>query len=150
SPAILSFGSLTAGGSKMLMETLTNRGKTSVTVSQVSVSNRAFTLSGLVLPVSLKAGHSLTFSVVFTPTISGTTSGTLLVNSNASNPQLHIALSGSATAVGQFTVAPATLNFGSVRAGSSASLKGILIVTRYPVRGSSISTMRAEVAVSGI
>jgi hypothetical protein len=150
SPAILSFGSLTAGGSKTLTETLTNNGKTSVTVSQASVSNRAFTLSGLVLPVSLNAGHSLTFSVAFAPTISGTSSGTLLVNSNASNPQLHIALSGSETAVGQFNVAPATLNFGSVRAGSRASLKGILSATRSPVTVSSITTTSAEFAVSGI
>ena len=150
SPAILSFGSLTAGGSKTLTETLTNTGKTSVTVSQASVSNRAFTLSGLVLPVSLKAGHSLTFSVVFAPSVSGTSSGTLLVNSNASNPQLKIALWGSETAVGQFTVAPATLNFGSLTAGSRASLKGILSATRSSVTVSSITTTNAEFAVSGI
>lgn len=150
SPAILGFGSLTAGGSKTLAETLTNTGKTSVTVSQASVSNRAFTLSGLVLPVSLKAGHSLTFSVVFAPSISGTSSGTLLVNSNASNPQLNIALSGSETAVGQFTVAPATLSFGSVKAGSRASLKGILSSSRSSVTVSSITTTSAEFAVSGI
>jgi hypothetical protein len=150
SPAILSFGSLTAGGSKTLTETLTNNGKTSVTVSKASVSNRAFTLSGLVLPVSLNAGHSLTFSVAFAPTISGTSSGTLSVNSNASNPQLHIALSGSETAVGQFSVAPATLNFGSVRAGSRASLKGILSATSSSVTVSSITTTSAEFAVSGI
>lgn len=148
--SILSFGTLPAGGSKTLTETLTNNGKTGVTVSQISASNAAFTLSGLLLPVSLKAGHSLTFSVVFAPRISGTSSGNLLVISNASDPRLNIALSGSETASGQFTVAPASLNFGSVKAGSRASLNGTLRATGSPVTVSSVTTTSAEFAVSGI
>jgi hypothetical protein len=149
SPTSLIFGTLAPGSSHTLRETLTNRGTTNVTISQGSVSNPVFRVSGLTLPLSLPAGHSVTFSVVFVARVVGTNSGDLLVRSTASSPQLNIALSGVATPRGKLTLAPATLNFGSVSAGSK-SLNGRLSATGDPVRLWSITTTNAEFKVSGI
>src|ERR1700746_1746874 len=125
-PAILSFGCLLLGTSQTLTETLTNTGTASVTVSQVGSSSAAFTASGLSLPTILRAGQSLTFSVVFAPTACGSISGNLAILSNASNPQFNIPLSGNGNTAGQLTLSPLALNFGSVSTGSPASLPGML------------------------
>jgi len=150
SPASLSFGNLPPGGSQTLTETLNNSGTASVTVSQAAMSSGAFTVSGLSLPASLGAGQSLTFSVVFTPTVSGSVSGNLAILSNASNPQLIIALSGSETTGGQLTPTPSALNFGSVTTGSKASLTGTLSATGSSVTISSGTSTSAEFVLSGI
>jgi hypothetical protein len=85
----LSFGSILPGSSQTLMETLTNTGNASVTISGASLSSSAFTIGGLSLPATLAAGQSLTFSVAFAPTVSGPASGTLVILSNASDAQLQ-------------------------------------------------------------
>lgn len=150
SPASLSFGNLPPGGSQTLTETLSNTGTTSVTVSQASMSSGAFTMSGLSLPTSLGAGHSLTFSVLFTPAVSGSVSGTLAIFSNASNPQLNIALAGSGNTPGQLRLMPTGLSFGSVSTGSSTSLTGTLSATGSSVTISSATSTSPEFVLSGI
>jgi hypothetical protein len=138
------------GQSQTLSATLTNTGTADVSVSQASSSSAAFSVSGLTLPASLSAGHSLTFSVVFRPTSAGTVSGQLAITSNASNPQLNIAMSGSCTSAGQLSVAPSTLNFGSVAIGSHTALAGTLTATNSPVTVSSASSSSGEFVLSGI
>ena len=149
-PASLSFGSLLPGTSQTLTEVLTNTGTTSVTVSQASLSSAAFTASGLSLPASLAAGQSLTFGVVFTPNVSGSITANLSILSDASNPQLNIALSGSESTPGQLTLTPTALNFGNVSTGSKASLSGTLSATGSPVTISSGTTTSAEFLLGGI
>lgn len=150
SSASLNFGSLPAGSSQTLTETLTNSGATSITISQAGISNAAFSASGWLLPANIGVGQSLTFSVVFTPGASGLASGTLAILSNASNPQLNIALSGSETASGQLILAPMALNFGSVNAGSKVSLTGTLSAAGSPVRITSATSTSAEFVLSGV
>jgi Abnormal spindle-like microcephaly-assoc'd, ASPM-SPD-2-Hydin len=146
----LNFGTVAPGGSNTLRETLTNRGTSIVSISQASMSNAAFRVSGLSLPLSLAAGHSVTFKVVFVPRVVGTNSGALVVHSTASNSQLNIALSGVEAARGKLSLAPATLNFGSVTAGLQSSLKGTVSAANDPVTLWSITTTNAEFKVSGI
>lgn len=150
SPAALSFGSLLTGQSQTLSATLSNTGTSAVTISQASTSSAAFAVGGLTLPASLSAGHSLTFSVVFTPTVAGAVSGQLTISSNASNSRVNVALSGSGAASGQLTLAPGTLNFGSVATGSSAALAGTLTASGSSVTVSSANITSAEFVVSGI
>jgi len=56
SPTTLSFGSILPGQSQTLMNTLTNTGTASVTISGAGLSNSAFTVGGLSLPATLPAG----------------------------------------------------------------------------------------------
>jgi len=150
SPTTLSFGNLPPGTSQTLNETLTNTGTTSITISQASMSSAMFTASTLSLPSTLGAGNSVTFGVVFTPNAAGSITGKLSIFSDASNPQLNIALSGSESALGQLTLSPANLNFGNVSTGSKASLSGTLNAAGSSVTISSGTSNSAEFLLGGI
>jgi hypothetical protein len=93
SPSTLSFGNVNAGTTATQATTLTASGA-SVTISSGSMSNSLFTLSGASFPMTLSAGQSGQIYVVFSPTASGTDSGTLTLNSNASNTKISESLSG--------------------------------------------------------
>ena len=150
SPTSLSFGNLPPGTSQTLNETLTNTGTTSVTISQASLSSAMFTASNLSLPATLGAGNSVTFGVVFSPNVAGSITGKLSILSDASNPQLNIALSGSESAPGQLTLSPANLNFGNVSTGSKTSLSGTLNATGSSVTISSGTSSSGEFLLGGI
>ena len=121
-PASLGFGSVTTTSSGSLTETLTNSGGTSVTISAASSTGSGFSVSGLTLPTTLTAGQSISFSVMFSPISSGSVTGSLAINSNASNSAISVPLSGTGLTPGQLTAAPASLSFGNVATGSNASL----------------------------
>lgn len=82
--------------------------------------------------VGVPGGTSCTISVVFTPTALGARTGTLTVGSNGTT------LTASLTGIGApaMTLTPATLNFGNVDVGASATQNGTLSNTapgRLPV-----------------
>jgi Abnormal spindle-like microcephaly-assoc'd, ASPM-SPD-2-Hydin len=93
SPSALSFGNVNVGATGTQATTLTASGA-SVTISSAAMSNSLFALSGVSFPMTLGAGQSAQIYVVFSPTASGTDSGTLTVNSNASNTKISESLSG--------------------------------------------------------
>src|SRR5262249_39504918 len=124
-PTALSFGSVQVGGSKNLSETVTNSGGTAVNINQVTASS-GFTISGLTAPLKLSAGQSVTFTLSFHPTTAGAASGSLSLTSDASNPNLSIALSGAGSSPGQLSVNPTSLAFGTVTVGSNKTLTASL------------------------
>src|SRR6266702_59392 len=96
SPASLSFGNVTVGSSSGPQTvTLTNTGNSSVSISQINVSGAGFSASGLTPPLTLAAGQSATFSVIFDPTTSVSLTGSVSVVSNATNSPAVITLSGT-------------------------------------------------------
>ena len=152
-PTPLAFGSVQAGNSTNLSETLTNTGGSTITLSQANLTGAAFSISGLSLPLTLTANQSVTFAATFKPTSAGAASGSLSVVSNASNPSLNIALSGTGTTAGQLAVSPTSLSFGNVVVGSSAALNGTVTASGAPVTVSSASmggVNDSEFALSGI
>jgi Abnormal spindle-like microcephaly-assoc'd, ASPM-SPD-2-Hydin len=112
----LNFANVEVGNSQAQSVTLTNSGGSGLTVSQATLTGTGFTLSGLTLPLTLVAGQSATFSVVFAPQSAGSESGNLAFASNASNPAMNLPLSGNTTLVA-ITVSPnnATLVVGSTQ-----------------------------------
>jgi hypothetical protein len=122
SPTNLAFGNVQVGSSQTVTETLTNSGGSSVTISAAGATGIGFTTSGLILPLSVSVGQSVSFSVTFAPASGNTVSGNLAITSNASNSALSVPLSGTGATPGQLTAGPTTLSFGSVTTGSSASL----------------------------
>ncbi len=89
SPASLAFPNVQVGNNSSLSETLTNTGGSGVTISQANLTGAAFAVSGLTLPLTLKANGSVTFTVTFTPAGASGASGSLSVVSNASNSPLN-------------------------------------------------------------
>jgi hypothetical protein len=93
SPGSLNFGNVNVGSSTTQPSSMTASGG-SVTISSASSSNSQFSISGISLPVTINAGQSVAFDVVFSPTQSGSDSSSLSFASTASN-QANESLSGT-------------------------------------------------------
>jgi hypothetical protein len=98
SPVSLNFGNVAVGSSGSQTITLSNTGTAAATVSQAVVSGTGYTMSGLVMPMTLAAGASTSFSVQFAPTSAGSDSGSVTVTSNTPNSPTMVATSGTGTA----------------------------------------------------
>jgi hypothetical protein len=95
-PAVVNFGNVTVGttGTQPITMSAANA---SVTVTSDASSSSQFVLNGVSLPLTIPAGQSMSFNVGFTPTGSGTVSGSLSFISNASNSQTSESLTGTGT-----------------------------------------------------
>lgn len=151
-PGTVNFTGAQVGKATTQTETLQNTGGLSATISQASVTGAGFAISGLSTPVTLTPGQSTSFSVTFTPQSSGNFGGSLAVSSNASDPNLAIALVGSTAgaAQGQLTVTPATINVGSVTVGTSGTQTGTLSAAGATVVVSSDSVNSSEFSITGL
>jgi hypothetical protein len=149
-PASLAFGSVQAGGSLTLMDSLTNPGGTSVTISQATVTGGGFSVSGLNVPLTLNPGASVTFATVFAPQSAANASGGITVSSDASNPTLTVSLSGTGTTQGQLTLTPTALDFGNVTVGTNASHTSNLSAGGASVTVSSASLSSVEFSLTGV
>jgi hypothetical protein len=94
-PGSLSFGSVTASNPSPAQPiVVANNSSGTITVSGISVS-RPFATAGNTLPTTLTAGQSMTVNVTFTPTASGTASGSLTITSTAANSPTAVSLAGT-------------------------------------------------------
>jgi len=150
SDSSLDFSSVQVGSTNTLSETLTNTGGANVTVTQANASGTGFRVTGLSLPLTLRAGQSFTFGAVFAPTSGGSATGSISVVSDASNPALTISMAGTATVSGQLAVSPAIMSFGSVTVGQSKSLTASLTASGSSITITDASMSTSEFKVSGL
>ncbi len=144
-PASVSFGSVTLGSSQKQTVTLTNSGGSSATISQANLTGSGLTITGLVLPLSLGAGQSVSFDLTFAPTAAGTLSGSLTIVSTATNSNLAMAITGTAVSSGALTFNPSAIGFGSVTVGSTQNQTGTVTNSG----GSAVTITRATAAGTG-
>ena len=162
SPGSLAFGNVGVGQSQAKAVTLTNSGGTSVTVSQASVSSAAFSITGLTLPVTIDAGQSAAFNVVFAPKSAGAINGSVALNGVSSltmkskkhsagaqdtaPASVALSVSGDGIAPGQLVAAPASVSFGNVTTGSTQNQT----VTLTNSGATSASLSQASVTGAGL
>ncbi len=91
----LNFSSVNIGSSSTLSVIFTNAGNSDVTVSNVTVSGAGFTASGVPSGQIVAPGQTATLNVMFTPSASGASSGSITVSSNAGSSPATITLSGT-------------------------------------------------------
>lgn len=84
SPSSLSFGSVDIGSSSTQPASMTATGG-SVTVNSASSSNSQYSIAGASFPLTINAGQSVAFNVVFAPTKSGADNGALTFSSSGSS-----------------------------------------------------------------
>ena len=108
-PPSLEFGNVPTGGGKSLFLTLTNNSATgSVTVSKDLMPGSGFAVSGLTLPLTLEAGHSVTFSIKFSPLSTGSANGIFQgLNSNG-NTIVGVPVTGEGVASVSLSWNPST------------------------------------------
>ena len=145
SPSTDAFGSVTVGNQQSISETVTNTGGTSVTISQAAISGRGFSLSGITTPVTVTAGQSTSFSVIFTPQAAGAASGRVTLTSNAPNSTLTISLSGTGIAPGQLAGNPSSEAFGNVTVGAQQTASETVTNTG----GTSVTISQAAASGTG-
>ncbi len=152
SPASLSYGDVTVGQNKSLVVTLTNKGRASVKISSIESSNSKFQLPDLKLPATLAAGGKVELSVTFAPTAAGWVGGHITVVSNASNETLTVGVGGTGEAASkpQLSVAPTTLSFGNVAAGTTETLTLGLNTSGGSITISSASSSSSQFALQGV
>jgi beta-galactosidase len=94
-PTNLSFGSVTVGSTSTLSVTLTNAGNSNVTISNVSISGAGYTAAGVSTGQILTPAQTATLNVTFSPSATGTLTGSVTVTSDATNSPATVSLSGS-------------------------------------------------------
>jgi hypothetical protein len=94
SPASLAFGNVIVGKTSSLSESLSASGG-SVTISSATVSGSGYSVTGLTLPMTLAAGQSTTFTVIFAPAMTGSSPGSLALASNASTSPAPISFTAT-------------------------------------------------------
>lgn len=120
SATALGFGDVAVANTAIQSLTVTNAGTSVVNIAQATMTGAAFTVVSGTPSGSIQVGQSVTVQIQFAPTASGATSGALTVVSDASNSPLTISLSGTGAQAG-LSVSPATLNFGNMTVGQTAS-----------------------------
>jgi uncharacterized protein (DUF58 family) len=145
SPATVSFGNVNAGSSATQTVQLSNTGNSSVTISQITASGTAISVSGAATPVTLAPSQSVALTAKFAPTTSGTTTGSLTVT-NSDGVNAIASITGTGVQAG-LTVTPSSVSFGSVVAGSTNSQTvqvknsgtGTLTISQATVSGAGFS-----------
>jgi len=121
-PASAAFGNVVTGVANSQTIQLTNTGNATLTVSQATVAGSGFSIGSLSVPLNIAPSQSASFNVQYAPTTAGAVTGSLSIVSNASSSPATVALSGTGVAATTtLAVSPASLSFGSVNDGTTAS-----------------------------
>ena len=101
SQSSLNFGRVALGATGAQSLTLKNSGAHPFTITNISASARAFTISGPQLPLTLAQGQSVTFTTRFAPPALGEVSGNLQITENqaGSTPQFSGSAASAAPAI---------------------------------------------------
>jgi len=138
----INFGSVAVGSNASQSLVLTNMGSTAITISQLTISNGAFSLSNVTLPISVGPGQNATATLQFTPKVAGPVTGNLTVVNSASSA-VDVSLAGTGTQA-QISLIPSSVSFGAVAVGTSNS-QTINVINQ----GSSSLTL-TQAGVSGV
>src|SRR5206468_7327060 len=116
------FGNGVVGISLSQALIIKNTGTATLTITQVTATGSAFSVSGYSLPLNVNAGQQTTITVAFLPTSTGPASGNISIVSNAPTSPTSVALSGAGiAAILTLGINPTTgLSFGNVTTGTSS------------------------------
>jgi hypothetical protein len=128
SSSSINFGNAVVGSSLSQALIITNTGTATLTITQITESGAAFSVSGYSLPLNVGAGQQSTINVAFMPASVGLASGNISILSNAPTSPTSVSLSG--TGIGStFTlgISPVNLTFGNVTTGTSSAAQSVTI-----------------------
>jgi centrosomal CEP192-like protein/ASPM-SPD-2-Hydin domain-containing protein len=146
------YGRVQIGTSVQRLIQLKNVGTKSLRIRAKAITGSAFTFGNFPLPVNIGAGKSIKMPINFAPKVVGQNTGKITLTSNARNSKFVINVYGVGVAAGNahLTVTPASLDFGSVTVGSSASLAVTLSATGAPVTITAAQSNSSEFTLPGL
>lgn len=106
----LTFSNLQVGSSASQAVTITNTGNAPASINSLQITGDYAQINNCPSPIS--GGANCTITVVFTPTTTGTRSGTLIMTSGSQNTQQSVSLSGTGVQA-DLLVSPMILAFSS-------------------------------------
>jgi hypothetical protein len=138
-PTSLSFAALTVGQTSSAQTVqLVNSGTTAINISSIDITGDfAETNTCGTLPAVLNAGAACSVSVTFTPTTTGTRSGSLTVKDDATNVPESVTLTGTGNA--EFSLAASTR--------SAVLLIGTKSTT-FTITASAVSSFQGTIALA--
>ncbi|MBS1841096.1 MAG: choice-of-anchor D domain-containing protein [Acidobacteria bacterium] len=151
-PTTVNFGNISVGKQTSQTVTIANTGTASLNVTQATVSNSLFKVSGMTLPMAMSAGQSSTFTVSVTPAASGAINGTLTIQGDAGTSPAVVNLSANVVAsTGNLQSDQSSLAFGSVTNGNNLTKQVVLTNTgTAAVQISAVSVTGTGFTVSGV
>jgi hypothetical protein len=128
-PASLTFASQAEGSTSAARAvTLTNNLSSALTVTSIAASGDFAETNTCVPSVPIKG--RCTISVTFTPTATGSRTGTLTVVDSASNSPQTVSLTG--TGIAPVTISPASLPFAPQKVGTASAAKNVTLINNLP------------------
>jgi hypothetical protein len=119
-PPSLAFGDVAVNSISSQMITLSNAGKTNLTILKTAITGSGFSNSGLATPLTLLPSQSSTFTARFKPISFGNFTGNISFVTNDPNSTMAVALLGSGVAPA-LSIDPGSLSFGNVNVDSSVT-----------------------------
>jgi hypothetical protein len=152
SPTSVNFGKVGVGKQTTQTVAVANTGTMPISITQATISNAQFSLTGVTLPLSMATGQSGNFTVAVTPSAAGTLTGTLTVQGNNGATPAVVNLSATAVAAApQISLSSTSVQFGTVGIGSTSNLNLTISNTgNADLTVSVVSLTGAEFSVSGI
>ena len=152
SPTAVNFGNVGVGKQTTQTVAVANTGTMPVSITQATMSNPQFSLTGVTLPLSVAIGQSGNFTVAVTPSATGTLTGTLTVQGSDGAAPAVVNLSATAVAATpQISLSSTSIPFGTVGIGSTGNMNLTVSNTgSADLTVSAISLTGAQFSVSGI
>ena len=122
-PSLVSFGNVKIKTQTSQTLRLSNPGAKDLVISQATISGEGFSVSGLTAPMTVAAGTSMNFTVLFQPTTTGTASASISISSNATTTPLTVSLTGTGVieSTPAISVTPTAISFGNLTVKTSAT-----------------------------
>jgi hypothetical protein len=140
--------------------TLTNGTTAAIAIGTIAASPAAYAITANTCTTSLAAAASCTVTVVFTPAVVGTTTGTLTIPNGASNSQLVVAMTGGAqisnlrsiavTVPSPTLVAGLTEQLTATGTYASGTTGNVTSVANWTTSNSKIASVSAAGLVTGV
>src|SRR5882762_9994175 len=152
SPTAVNFGKVGVGKQTTQTVAVANTGTMPVSITQATMSNPQFSLTGVTLPLSVAIGQSGNFTVAVTPSATGTLTGTLTVQGSDGAAPAVVNLSATAVAATpQISLSSTSIQFGTVGIGSTGNMNLTVSNTgSADLAVSVISLAGTQFSVSGI
>ena len=128
SSSSINFGNEVVGSNSSQALIITNTGTATLTITQVTETGSAFSVSGFSVPLNVSVGQKTTITVAFQPTTVGAVSGNISIVSNAPGSPTSVGLSGTGIAATlTLGISPTSLSFGNVTTSTSSASQNVTI-----------------------
>ena len=128
SSSSINFGNEVVSNNSSQALIITNTGTATLTITQVTETGSAFSVSGFSVPLNVSVGQKTTITVAFQPTTVGAVSGNISIVSNAPGSPTSVGLSGTGIAATlTLGISPTSLSFGNVTTGTSSASQTVTI-----------------------